>query len=181
MWAPCVGIPCRIKIWRRGCRCYHVVRTARQTSPPIFGSLPVPGPCLLHPTTYPLVVQAASVDPEAPQSIFKSEFITVVELWAGLRPRILDSNRPEIPMGPDYNPLQAIMATSLFRRLCLRTHWRQSKMLVSSVTILRLVCPMSRREPTTDHVSFDASAPFPFLRIDLQTYGDQRDSSFNPG
>jgi len=51
-------------------------------------------------------------------------------------------------------------------------------MLVSSVSVLRLVCPMPHWRSTADHVNFDASAPFRFFRIDLQTYGDPRDSSF---
>ena len=41
-----------------------------------------------------------------------------------------------------------------------------------------LVCPTPHRRSIADHVGSDASASFPSLRIDLQTYGDPQDSSF---
>ena len=41
-----------------------------------------------------------------------------------------------------------------------------------------LVCPTLQRRSIADHVRSDASASFPSLRIDLQTYGDPQDSSF---
>ena len=44
-----------------------------------------------------------------------------------------------------------------------------------------LVCPTSHRRSIADHVRSDASASFPSLRIDLQTYGDSQDSSFGTG
>jgi translation initiation factor eIF-2B subunit gamma len=44
-----------------------------------------------------------------------------------------------------------------------------------------LVCPTSHRRSIADHVGSDASASFPSLRIDLQTYGDPQDSSFGTG
>ena len=43
-----------------------------------------------------------------------------------------------------------------------------------------LACPTSHRRSIADHVRSDASASFPSLRIDLQTYGDPQDSSFGP-
>jgi translation initiation factor eIF-2B subunit gamma len=41
-----------------------------------------------------------------------------------------------------------------------------------------LICPTAHRISIADHIHSDASASFPSLRIDLQTYGDQHDVSF---
>jgi len=49
------------------------------------------------------------------------------------------------------------------------------------VSDVLLVCPTSHRRSLADHVRSDASASFPSLRIDLQTYGDPQDSSFGTG
>ena len=56
-------------------------------------------------------------------------------------------------------------------------------MLIPSTTIsdVLLVCPTSHRRSIVDYVGSDASASFPSLRIDLQTYGDPQDSSFGTG
>ena len=48
-------------------------------------------------------------------------------------------------------------------------------------TDVLLVCPTSHRRSIADHVRSDASASFPSLRIDLQTYGDTQDSAFSTG
>jgi len=49
------------------------------------------------------------------------------------------------------------------------------------VSDVLLVCPTSHRRSIADHVRSDASASFPSLRIDLQTYADPQDSSFGTG
>ena len=55
--------------------------------------------------------------------------------------------------------------------------------LISGIALsdVLLVCPTQHRRSIADHVGSDASASFPSLRIDLQTYGDPQDSSFGTG
>lgn len=56
-------------------------------------------------------------------------------------------------------------------------------MLIPTIAIsdVLLVCPTPHRRSIADHVGSDASASFPSLRVDLQTYGDPQDSSFGTG
>ena len=77
---------------------------------------------------------------------------------AGVRPRI----RTFDPHGSRLRPFTSNHVGEPFSKALLGTRWHQSKMLVSSVTILRLVCPMSLeidRRPR----QFRRLRPFPFL------------------
>lgn len=133
------------------------------------------------------------MDLEASQLIPKSQFIGIVLVGFGreLERPILGSRRPAIILGPNCNPLQAIILPEEISKCPLAidhvlawlepswitgapketyTQGPRSKMLTSNVTILRQISSLSSKHHTGDRsqsaVTSDASAG----RIDLHTY-----------
>ncbi|KAF9792874.1 UDP-3-O-glucosamine N-acyltransferase [Thelephora terrestris] len=111
------------------------------------------------------------MDFEASQPIVKSEFIAVVLAGFGRELQPLTSNHGDEPCPKALLPIgNKPMIDHVLA-------WLEP----SGITDVLLVCPTPHRRSIADHVGSDASASFPSLRIDLQTYGDPQDSSFGTG
>ncbi|KAF9654084.1 UDP-3-O-glucosamine N-acyltransferase [Thelephora ganbajun] len=108
---------------------------------------------------------------EDPEDVVKSEFIAVVLAGFGRELQPLTSNHGDEPCP------KALLPIGNKPMIDYILAWLEP----SGVTDVLLVCPTSHRRSIADHVRSDASASFPSLRIDLQTYGDPQDSSFGTG